>query len=570
MPSIKQIDEPVKSYPGIKEAFHQNAKEYFNNLLKEGNVNLENNKSTCQEYYTKLTEVEAMKKKVAKTNRKKNWFTFLMVLCCITIVLIPIGIFVIRKHIKETVNKAIEELNNKVKELEQKAEELKEEAIKQTALLNSMYDWNMPASLFNKTIPLVEMDTNFNVERFQLLKERYGFVEHMDGDISTVFVQSGAINGNPFVIEKNYVQEMGPFTYTGTLVIHYVTYERDHEGHTHAVHHTQTLVASLVKPKPFYYLDTWLVYGNAAAPKLSFTRNPTNASKLDGKDLKRFVTKTEKKLDKMEKKNTGFTQMLDAKFEGLFNALDRDNEVEFRLLFTPLAQSNMMSLITMKEPYGDDFCFYKQKQLNYIKTAHAQGFDYSANPLMFIDFDASRAKETFLNYCDNYFQNVFFDLAPIISIPLYQNYKERNYVYKDNHHESRHTMFEVESLANAYDKELFKPKGSVTDNILKARFVKRDGKFDIYNIESFGFRTVRHVTPVPTLGGDGHMHPVPVVWYEYIPVKGLTGFKVEEMNTTRQKFNDAFKNVSGNTNSLNVYYQKGIASTILQSKLKEN
>ena len=55
--------------------------------------------------------------------------------------------------------------------------------------------------------------------------------------------------------------------------------------------------------------------------------------------------------------STNFTEMGNAKFDALFGAVDRNNEVEFRVLFTPLAQKNMLDLLTDKNHYGDDFYF---------------------------------------------------------------------------------------------------------------------------------------------------------------------------------------------------------------------
>ncbi|MCQ2787133.1 MAG: hypothetical protein MJ199_01895, partial [Bacilli bacterium] len=391
MASIKDITEPVKVYQQVKDMYHQNVLDFYDDLIKKSNTNLEANKSTCDEYYKKLTEIEAARKTSNKKGKLRTFLKVLMVICFILIVLIPVGLL-IRSKIKNKLDKEIQNANEEAEKLTTAANELKEQAIKQTALFNSMLEWNIPADMFSKTIPLIKVDQYLNNERLYYLKDKYGYTEHNGDDISTVFVQSGSILGNPFVIEQNYVQEMVPFLYTGTLVIHWTTYHRDNNGNSYPVHHTQTLVAHVSKPKPAYYLDTWLVYGNGAAPKLTFSRTPSDKGKMDDKHLAKFTQKFEKKLNKKSEKDMNFTKLANTKFEGLFNALDRNDEVEFRLLFTPLAQNNMVDLIRMKEPYGDDFTFYKQKQLNYIKTAHAQGFDYSADPMKFIDFDASKAK----------------------------------------------------------------------------------------------------------------------------------------------------------------------------------
>ncbi len=562
MASIKNIDSPAKLYKQAKDAYLSNIDEYFKNIIKESETNIDKNKEICDNYYKKLAEGGNQEKTLSKLNRKKSWLNVLKIICFITIILIPVGIL-INSNIKNKINKQIEEQSTAINKTMEEANNYKQEAIKQTNLLNTMYDWNIASSMFTKTLPLVELDSQFDIKRFFQMHDKYGYKEHTGDDISTVFVQSGTIQGNPFVLEKNYVCEIAPYLYTGTLIIHWVTTSTDSEGHIRTHHHTQTLIAHVSKPKPFHYLDTWLVYGNDAAPKLRFSRAPSNTKGMDEKAIARLSKRTEKALTKKTEKDINFTQMANSKFEGLFKAFDRNNEVEFRLLFTPLAQSNMIDLITMNEPYGDDFFFYKKEQLNYIKTAHSQTFDYSSNPTAFVDFDIAKSKEKISNYASQYFDSLYFDLAPLLSIPLYQNNKSREYIYKDNAG-SRVTAFEVESLVNNYDKNLFKPKDCYTDVILKSRFVKRDGDADLVNIEAYGFKSVPHTDIVPTLGGDGHMHPVPVMWYEYIPVKKSTPMIVKHIGGSRYEFiNKENKNVFTNKNINNVYYQKGLVSALL-------
>ena len=566
MASIKDITEPVKIYQQAKEMFHQNALDYFDELIKTSKVNLEVNKSTCEEYYKKINEIGEAKKATTKKGKLKNFLKVLMIICYCLVVLIPVGLL-IRSKIKNKIDKELQDMNSEIEKLTKSAEEVKNQAVKETATFNGMLEWNVPANLFSKTIPLIQVDPYFKNERLYYLKDKYGYSEHDGDDISTVFVQSGSILGNPFVIEQNRVQEMGTCTYTGTLVIHYVTYSRDSNGRSFPVHHTQTLTAHVTKPKPSYYLDTWLIYGNGAAPKLTFTRTPSDTGKLDEKHLLKFTQKFEKKLGKISKKDLNFTKLANTKFETLFNALDRNDEVEFRLLFTPLAQNNMEELIRMKEPYGDDFTFYKQKELNYIKTAHAQGFDYSANPMNFINFDANKAKEDLINYCDAYFQSLYFDLAPLLCIPLYQNYKATEYIYKDNH-KGRFTSFETESLINHFDPADLVAKETATEAIFKTEFVSRDDDADIMSVTAHTFKAIPRVDMVPTIGGDGHTHLVPVHWNEYVKISKKTPFIVRDSKKSRYEYSKS-ENLFAKYNVKNVYYQKGLVSAILKETTQD-
>ena len=58
-----------------------------------------------------------------------------------------------------------------------------------------------------------------------------------------------------------------------------------------------------------------------------------------------------------------FQALANEEFDAQFNALDRNNEVEFRVLFTPLAQSNYKDIFE-NSPYGDDFLF----SINNVKS----------------------------------------------------------------------------------------------------------------------------------------------------------------------------------------------------------
>ena len=63
--------------------------------------------------------------------------------------------------------------------------------------------------------------------------------------------------------------------------------------------------------------------------------------------------------------------MGNSEFEVLFGATNRNNEVQFRLLFTPLAQKQLLGLMKDKEiAFGDDFNFIKRNKINIIIPDH--------------------------------------------------------------------------------------------------------------------------------------------------------------------------------------------------------
>ena len=74
------------------------------------------------------------------------------------------------------------------------------------------------------------------------------------------------------------------------------------------------------------------------------------------------------------KKSKSFNPLGNIEFEALWNALDRDNETQYRLLFTPLAQTQLKDvLLDNKVGFGDDFYMVKDGMLNKVEPNHFYG-----------------------------------------------------------------------------------------------------------------------------------------------------------------------------------------------------
>ncbi len=593
--------EPIEFYKHqLKESFHNNAVEYFDELTKKGEVNIELNQDLCKKYYKELEIIKGLSK---KRNGRIFWDVVLWILMIgafvagvVLIVLgamkkmalgagigggiggIVAGIGLIFAVVALT--KVIKNLKKEIDEHQAKANKHKADAFETMRKLNSLYEWNMAADLMTKTTPLIQLDKVFDPAKYEHLHKKYGYNEYTGKDISTIYVQSGSILGNPFVFEKNYCQSMRDHRYEGTLVITYTVTVSDGKGGTRRETRTQTLHAYYTAPEPWYYLDTWLIYGNEAAPKLNFSRYPTDVNNMDEKQIQKYVKKFDAKLDKLVKKDMmkgdgSFNRMANEEFEALFNALDRDNEVEFRLLFTPLAQANEIKLLKSKdEAFGDDFIFKKRQKLNYIKSGHMQGSDsLDKNPDAFIHFDHSVAKELFVNYADKYLKDVYFDLAPLTSIPLYIQHKDLDYIYERGFNARHTTNSEVESAANSHDLNLFKHPATRSQGvILKSSLDSVQGDYDVCSITAYSFEGIDRVEYVPVMGGDGRMHNVPVPWIEYRPIQRSTPFVVRDTegnkedylsNNASGKFNEAI-NKFGNSSA--ILFKKRLMSFVAKNK----
>ena len=581
-----ELLEPISLYEKrLKDAFHQNAMDRYDEMTKEAKTNVDANQAFCKIYYEETAIADALCK-------RRGWYIFFLVfMIALASSMTFAGIYMIYKAANELmdigigmgvgiplvvvslililpivfIGLKIAKLTDEINEHRAKAEKAKQDAYNEMKSLLHRYEWNMAASLFTKTTPLIQLDATFDVEKYQFLHEKFGYSAYEGNDMSTVFVQSGAILGNPFVFEKNYVQYMADHTYTGTLTISWVEYVSDGKGGRRAVTRTQVLTAHYTAPEPAYYYDTWLVYGNEAAPHLSFSRYPTKVNDMSDKQIERYVSKFDKKLDKMVEKSVkkgdgNFTRLRNEEFEALFNALDRDNNVEFNLLFTPLAQENMIKLLRDDNnvAFGDDFIFKKRKILNYIKSQHMQYSDsLDRDPETLFHFDWVVAKEMFVDYCDKYLKDVYFDLAPLISIPLYQQHKTTEYIYEDKFKFAHNvTQAEVESAANSHPISLFKhPATRSLGVILKGGYKSSKGQQDVCEITAHSFKGTDRTAFVPTLGGDGRMHNVPVHWVEYSPISKVTPFIVSDTKKNKMEFESAFSGGEFNQ-MLNTFAQK--------------
>ena len=558
--------EPSRLFKSVVKPTHkENCEAFFDSMIKESKIDTELNKLTVKNIKAKQ---EKIKKQEKSLGGKKALKTFLIVLAVLFILggivlfvnskdndnqglfiglgigclVLAIGLFLL---IILKVSKAIKNMKEALDKLIEEKTELVNEATAQMAPLNELFDWSIPATLFTKTIPLIQLDPVFDQKKYLMLHEKYGYNGNPEKNISTVFVQSGSILGNPFLIEKNYVQDMHDVPYSGSITISWTTSYTDSQGRRHTQTHTQTLTATIYKPAPFYYHDTYLVYGSDAAGNLSFSRGPSKANSMTDEQIRKASEKYDKTLDKLTqeaiKKEKSFQRLGNAEFEYLFNALDRDNNMEFRLLFTPAAQKNLCDLIKSKEPYGDDFAFVKRKSLNFIKSAHSQNTNYDSDPAHFMFYDCEESRDYFVRYNEAFMQSLYYDLAPIMSIPLYHQYASKEYIYKGTV-DRNIADIETEVMANGFDESMFMPEGSVTNAILKTQLVSKQGDADVNKVHAYAFRTVSHIEYVSKMGGDGCMHSIPVEWLEYIPIQKTTEIAVQKCVTTKKEYDNNYRN----------------------------
>lgn len=507
------IYNPLEEFESkFKEEHLNNVNKFFENLVNKSGIDIEKNRQTVNLY-------NELKDNLAKLRKKLNRFRFLRVVMCITVILIPLVILKTTPRIKT--------LRTEIEEADKKTDELMAQATEQMLPLNSLFTGRDALNIIESTVPLIKFDECFSAKAESDMKINYDFSEYNEDEQSTVDVLSGNYNENPFLFENKVVHTMGTETYHGYKTISWVETYRDSDGKLRTRTRTETLHATVVKPKPYYNNQVVLDYCSQGGPDLSFSREASHLEQKSDKEIEKIVKRGEKQLKKMTDKaishDGDFMSMSNTDFEVMFNALNRTNEVQFRTLFTPLAQTNTVALIRSKAGYGDDFNFIKEKRTNRIISNHSQGRVINLLPGSYISYSYDIIKENFIGKNTDFFKAVYFDFAPLWAIPIYQE-RPVHSLKPIPDYSQLYSLKECEALANAVDAEYVVHPGTKTQAILKSEFVSSSDKIDKTCITAYSYDIEVRVDYVPVKGGDGYWHDVPVEWDEYIPLVAKNEF----------------------------------------------
>ncbi len=556
--------EPLKFYnDNLQKTYANNVASFFDELVKKSGIDVSLNRETVKQYNEKITVIQQDVKKINKYNILKAFLYVVGIVACIVIMKFIYDIYhhtgvlwknicyilsamliiiLIVIYIRNKLNPLVNNLKSSNIKLTKEADDLKNKAYEQMQALNILYDSDDTRQLILKVLPDINLDKYFNMKRFDYLNHKYNLQENDDDlDNSSLHVLTGDIVGNPYVIIKSLNHKLGTYTYTGELVIYWETHSYEN-GKRVTHHHSQTLYASLDKPKPYYNSYTTMIYGNEAAADLSFFRKGNHIEKLSAKKREKIVKEGSHKINQYAKnaiKNGGsFTPLGNDEFDCLFGALDRDNETQFRLLFTPLAQKNLLDIMKFG-PYGDDFTFIKEQKINKISGENSTNWDLDTSVERFYNYDIDAARDFFIRFNVQYFDHFFFQIAPILSIPLYQQYKTSEYIYQHDYVRN-YTSYQAEVMANKLGSDSFAHESSKTPVILKTSLNKKDGYTDVVNVSAFSYDTIDRITYIPVFGNDGRYHDVPVKWVEYIPLRKDSFMKLKAIDLKDHEFSDDF------------------------------
>ncbi len=543
--------EPLKYYETYGKPQHKaNAESFFSELKKRSGVEEQQNAHTVEKYRAKKTELEKTEKKARSLKATR----ILLIIATVvglalliygivsSLLLAIIGVVVSLSSlcvIFLNLNKKIKHFSELVSKKRAEAEALLCEAEEQMAPLNALFSERDAIDLLEKTLPELKFNVNFNLQKETEYIERGGIPEENDEEKSTLDVLSGEFNGNPFLYQRRLIHKMGKETYHGHLTISWTESYRDSKGNRRTRVRTQTLHASVEKPKPFYSEDTVLKYVSQGAPELSFTREGMYHDDKSDKQIERAVKKGERELkrkqEQAQKEGRDFVEMANTEFEVLFGALNRDHEVQFRMMFTPLAQNNMVDLMRSETGYGDDFDFYKQKRVNIIHSDHAQSFKMQLTPENYYSYDLKEIENKFISENEEYFKSVFFDFAPLFAVPMYLDEPVKS-LEPLKEYKCNYTSDEYESLANRMPPSLLSPEGCATRSIIKSGAAKKgNGTSDTVEITAYSYLAYDRIEYVSRMGGDGRMHLVPVPWVEYVPTEKTSYIEIEPDTDGKEK-----------------------------------
>jgi len=539
-----EILEPLAEYRDVfRDRFKDIAENTFDRLSKEATVDMHANYETCQKLYSEQRSLASVDKKTKWLLRLRKLillciivgllygvlkylnheFVYLYAVCGVEALLILFIILFVRKQLKRHKSIGID--------LRESIDNLQATAWAQMKPLNNLFDWDIFTHMVEQAVPIIKFDPYFTTQRLEDLRKTYGWDDSFNKECSVLYSHSGLINGNPFVICRTKKQRWITKRYTGEKTINWTTSEKGSDGRYHTVHHTETLRAHYDAPFPEYFTDAKLIYANTAAPDLIFHRRQSELA-TKTKSLKYKLTRHELRNKAKDLKNSDFAMMTNEDFEVAFDTRDRNNNQQFALLFTALAQENILELLADQSiGFGDDFDFIKNKMINIVAPAHLQNVNLDMNPSQFCCFDYNFAKENFMSISTSCFRLMYFSLAPLLCIPMYQQIRPENEIYGRDM-KARSSFWEHESLANYLGQDNFMDSRCVTECILKTEKQEEDDRTSIISVHAYGFRKEKRIANINVVGRDGRTHTVPVIWEEYLPVTGTRNMSIREDNNT--------------------------------------
>ncbi|AUB31933.1 MAG1210 family protein [Spiroplasma floricola] len=565
------IYNPAKEFQSYQSEHQLNCEKEFERLLKIAKVDENLNITTVKTIEKQEKKLNSTKKVIGKYKALRVF----LIIMCIVFVLVPVVAFYFLKDLDKfilyisitssicailfitfllliflRINKLIKDFSKMAEKIQSEINELTQKAWEQMRPLNNLFYSRLSKNLIESTLGSVKFDNYLHNNKFNFLKS-IG-LKDFERDKSIVDLSSGELAKNPFVVVKTRIHEMRKKEYTGSLLITWTESYTDSDGNSKTRTRSETLFASVVKPMPFYYKKSSIFYYSEHCPNLSFDRNPSKSRKdLSDKEFQKELNQLDKKAEKAIKNNQKLNLMNNKEFELYFDCFERSNEIEFRMMFSALAQKQLIDLI--KAPYFDssnNFRLKKVSNLSILFNNYIDNLSLERDVEQYKHFSFEKIRNNFMALNMGSFNNFFLAFSPLLAIPIYQE-KWETKISAGNPQEQSLSNWEYEAIANKYYKKALGHGNSVTPSILKTSFVKKEGNNEYVNVIAEGYSITPRVDYVLVSGGDGGIHSVPVPWDEYNKV-------IKESNIVISTLNDDKTSVNSNKiiDSLNEFTSK--------------
>lgn len=558
-----KILDPLDFYLSeARDGHRQNAQALFERHLEDSGLDADDNQRLAEAYDASAAEYKSLKD--SKTCR--------VLLGCLAGLLIAIGIALIAVFREGAAYPVVgvlllipsciwlfgriipefRDLKQRTLEKYEESEKLLLPPKEQLELLDRTFEPGEGLRLFEQTVPDFRFFDYCSAEH-QALMERCDFSAAADRDSSVTDTLAGNYRGNPYLFTTVLHHTMCDRVYTGSETIYWqeeelqqVRKERsitDSDGSSRTetyyeweyvtVDKEETLKAKVTAPAPCYSRESSLAYGHHAAPDLCFSRRPKHIQKKSEERVRaRVARKSHALRSKSEQAvlaGQQYVMMANEEFEVLFGASDRNNDHQFRVLFTPQAQKNMVALLKDSTLIGDEFFFRKAGRCSIIPC---DGRVFGESPRHYHDYSVQEARKNYLNHQQEYFRSLFGIFSPLLAITGYQ---EPAPPMPGLDVAGHFASWEHEAAANHFPLPLLVTDDCRTEAVLKTKLIGTTEKADIVEVTASAYTAKNRVETFRMLGGDGSYHDVDVDWVEYIPRTKVTAISIEALSDEAQE-----------------------------------
>lgn len=521
---------------------------YLNELLEQTGTSLKENQADCQ-------EISALDKVLLKTKRKFSLFkagmgillTLLVILMFISIggayyvftepgislnpaaiysifascILVAVGFLVLIVLTSVFLSKKNKKFRATISNFEEVIDTKIQEAFVKLHDFYRAFNYSQVYSQIQAQIPEIEFLKSADNNFVKYIEKNFDPVYAPSSTSMLVNYKAGYFYKNPFIVGMYKEMNMVPHTYTGSLAISYYTGFGEHRRLV-----SETLHATLVKPKPEYkYIAVNSLYANAV-PELEFEKAPVldyNPAKHD-----KYIKQAEKMLAQIEKKNADFTPMSNTEFEALFPATKRSSEQKYRAFFGQVAQQNLINFAKSLTS-GRNYTYSKSHNTNEVALRElSESFDL--NPLDFVDYDLTSFLSKYQEYAKELSASLYDSFIPYLSNPVLL---EGNISKQPEYTRNASILEHLALLTKFKNSELLPSEAGINEYILEP-LPEYENVCIVHS-----FKAVPRVDYVVVNAGDGP-HQVPVNWTEYIPVFKELRYEVQQNQDDSNYFENNF------------------------------